>query len=197
VNGAGSGGARMRVVLTGPESTGKSLLSVHLSRRFGLPLALEYARAYLEAHGPSYDYELLREMARGHLAHQAEAVPVDVRLGIFDTDLINYKVWCEVVYGKCHALIEEGIAREADHVYLLCAPDTPWAPDPLRENPDDRDKLFELHRREIERLGRRYEVVEGLGASRYARAEEALGRLCGRAFGPVAAQSILERSQGG
>ena len=167
----------MRIVLTGAECSAKSTLTRQLGEALGIPYALEFARFYLEKHGPEYDYELLRNMARLHRDWQREQVPADAPLGIFDTDLINYKIWAEEVFGKCPAEIEAGIQEEADHVYLLCAPDLPWEPDPLRENPTDRARLFELHRKEIERLGRRYEIVRGTGDERRANAEEAVEKL--------------------
>jgi len=166
----------MRIVLTGAECSAKSTLTRELGERLGLPYALEYARFYLEEHGPDYDYDLLKKMARLHREYQRGQVPPDAPLGIFDTDLINYKIWAEEVFGKCPPEIEQGIEEEADHVYLLCAPDLPWEPDPLRENPTDRDRLFELHRREIERLGRRCEIIRGTGDTRLACAETALRR---------------------
>lgn len=169
----------LRVVLTGPECTGKSTLAAHLARRFGAPAAMEYARIFLEERGPDYDFGLLAEMARGHAAYQRERVLESEPIGVFDTDLINYKIWCEVVYGRCHREILEAIDREENHVYLLCAADVPWEPDPLRENPNDRPALFELHRREIERLGREYRVVEGLGEERVRSAERAFRELAG------------------
>jgi nicotinamide riboside kinase len=164
----------LRIVLTGAECSAKSALTRALGERLGLPYALEYARFHLEERGPDYDYELLRKMARLHCEYQRAQVPPDAPLGIFDTDLINYKIWAQEVFGQCPPEIEPGIAEEADHVYLLCAPDLPWEPDPLRENPTDRDRLFELHRKEIERLGRRYEIVRGTGDARLACAEAAL-----------------------
>lgn len=167
----------LRIVLAGPESTGKSRLAAHLAKRYGVPCAQEYARIYLEANGPEYDFALLRQLAGDHLAHQARCVPRTAPLGILDTDLLNYKIWCEVVFGRCHPEILEGLARETGHVYLLCAPDVPWTPDPLRENPHDRPALFERLRREIERLGRPYGVVAGLGRARYRHAEAAFEKL--------------------
>lgn len=161
------------MVLTGPESTGKSRLAAHLARRYGVPCASEYARIYLEANGPTYDYALLRQLARDHLAHQARCVPPAFPFGILDTDLINYKIWCEVMFGRCHPEILKAIDRETGHVYLLCAPDVPWTPDPLRENPHDRPALFDRHRCEIERLGRPFRLVEGRGRERYRNAEAA------------------------
>ena len=175
-----SGERLLRVVLTGPESTGKSMLTGHLARRFRVPFAMEYARAYLEAHGSAYDYERVREMARGHGLHQRAQVPDAAPLGVLDTDLINYKIWCEVVYGRCPEEIREGVERETDHVYLLCAPDVPWAPDPLRENPNDRPALFERHRREIQRLNRPYVIIAGADELRFRNAEAAFRQLTGR-----------------
>lgn len=173
----------LRIVLTGPESTGKSRLAAHLAKRYGVPCAQEYARIYLEAHGPQYDYDLLRQLAGDHLAHQARSVPPSAPLGILDTDLINYKIWCDVVFGRCHQEILAALARETNHAYLLCAPDVPWTPDPLRENPHDRPALFERHRREIERLGRSVGVVTGLGRARYRNAEAAFEKLAAASAG--------------
>jgi nicotinamide riboside kinase len=167
----------MRIVLTGAESSAKSTLTQILGEHFCLPYALEFARAYLEKHGPSYDDEQLRKIARLHQTHQRTLISPDEPMGFLDTDLINYKIWFEEVFGECPPEILKGLEAEVDHTYLLCAPDLPWEPDPLRENPNDRDRLFELHRKEIERLGRRYEIVRGTGDARIANATAATQRL--------------------
>jgi len=162
-----------RIVITGPESTGKSAIAMHLADKLSLPLAQEYARIYLEEHGPAYDYDLLLKMSRLHKRHQTEQVPVTERLGIFDTDLINFKIWCKVVFGKCHPDIVKSMEAERHHVYLLCYPDLAWEPDPLRENPHNSTELFDLHRQEIERLNRPYITIRGTGSARFEAAEAA------------------------
>ncbi len=167
----------MRIILTGAECSAKSTLTRQLGEAMGIPYALEFARFYLEEHGPDYDYALLRKMSRLHCDWQREQVLPAAPLGIFDTDLINYKIWTEEVFGKCPEEIEQGIAEESDHLYLLCAPDLPWEPDPLRENPTDRDRLFQLHLSEIEKLGRPYEIIRGTGDQRLANAKVAVKRL--------------------
>lgn len=167
----------MRIVITGAESSGKSTLTQQLGGRFGLPTALEYARFYLEEHGPEYDLNLLNEMARLHLIYQREHVPPSAALGLFDTDLINYKIWAEEVFGTCPEEIIREVQQETSHLYLLCAPDLPWEPDPLRENPADRERLFQRHLSEIQNLGRPYKIIRGLGDERLANAEAALRKL--------------------
>ncbi|QHI68326.1 AAA family ATPase [Tichowtungia aerotolerans] len=166
-----------RIVLTGAESSGKSSLTLQLGARFGLPIALEYARIWLEAHGPEYTEENLLTIFRGHLGYQQAQVPPGLSLGIFDTDLINYKIWFEEVFGHCPQEVVDAVGQETSHVYLLCAPDLPWEPDPLRENPNDRERLFERHRTEIENLNRPYEIVRGTGEERLSCAEAALNKL--------------------
>lgn len=162
-----------RIVITGPESTGKSAITLHLADKLSLPSAQEYARIYLEEHGADYDYDLLLVMSRLHKQYQLEQVPAPEPLGIFDTDLINYRIWCDVVFGKCHPEIIESMEAETSHLYLLCYPDLEWEPDPLRKNPNDREELFDLHRREIERLNRPYIIIRGTGAARFKAAEDA------------------------
>ena len=170
----------LRIVLTGAESSGKSSLTRHLGEVFKLPYALEYARIYLEENGPEYNLEQLKEMSRRHLNYQQEEVPISVPCGIFDTDLINYKIWAEEVFGCCPEEISRKIEQESSHVYLLCKPDLPWEADPLRENPDNLYFLYQRHLDEIIRLNRPYEVIEGLGQKRQANAEAALSRLIQR-----------------
>lgn len=167
-----------RIVLAGPESTGKSILAAHLSRRFGVPYATEYARVYLEEHGPAYNYDLLLVMSRGHKHHQAEQVPPDAPIGLLDTDLINYRIWAEVVYGRCHPEILTGIESEQEHAYLLCYPDLAWEPDPLRENRNSRADLYERHVTLLMQLHRPFRIVRGTGSARYQSAEAAFLELC-------------------
>jgi len=167
----------VRVVLTGPESSGKTALTLHLARRFALPFAAEYARLYLEKHGPDYDFELLQEMSRGHQTYQNHCVPARIPVGLFDTDLTNYKIWSQEVFGRCSAALLCAEEQEVHHRYLLCLPDLPWEADPLRVDEDRRDYLYGLHVTEIERLERPYRVVRGIGPVRYACAEEAIREL--------------------
>jgi nicotinamide riboside kinase len=167
----------VRIIITGAESSGKSSLTKHLGEVFELPYALEYARYYLEENGPEYDLEQLRIMSRLHLNYQQEKVPISTPCGIFDTDLINYKIWAEEVFGCCPAEVSTGIEQETSHVYLLCKPDLPWEPDPLRKNQHDTQRLYQRHLDEITRLKRPYELVEGCGRERMDNAEAALRRL--------------------
>ncbi len=168
---------KKRIVITGPESSGKSTLAAWLAQEFELPMATEYARIHLEKFGAQYDESTVIAMAKQHLIHQQEMVPIDAPLGIFDTDLINYKIWCDVAFSHCDTSILRGIEQESHHVYLVCYPDLPWVADPLREHPYERLMLYERHLAEIRKMGRAYIVIRGEGEQRNDAAIQAMGAL--------------------
>lgn len=158
------GEEKIRIVLSGPESSGKSTLAAVLAERFSVPFAPEYARIHLESGGPYPPSPgALAELAREHLAWQRICVSPEVACGIFDTDMLNYQVWADVAFKHVPAAIEEWFAAEAHHIHLLCEPDLPWHPDPLREYPDleKRRMLFERYRDELEQRGIRYVTISG------------------------------------
>lgn len=168
-----------RIVLTGPESSGKTTLTRALGNRFQVPCALEYARHYLEKHGPGYDYEIVHEIARGHLMYQKQQVAESADLAFFDTDLLNFLVWCEVVFGRCEPWLREAAADEREHVYLICQPDLPWHYDPLREAAEGREDLFDRHLAAVRSTGRSYRIISGTGIQRWERAVAAVRELKG------------------
>jgi NadR type nicotinamide-nucleotide adenylyltransferase len=155
------------IVVTGAESTGKSVLTKQLSGFFHAHFYPEYAREYLEWSGPGYSFEDIEKIAVKQLDQMKEAVKLNTGFVFFDTWLIITKVWFEVVYGKVPDWIPETLAAAPVDLFLLCANDLPWVPDPLRENGGEmRDKLFERYRTNLEDFGFNYQVITGTGNDR-------------------------------
>src|ERR687889_372916 len=95
-----------RIVILGPESTGKSTLCQQLAKHYDTTWVPEYAREHLLKHGMSYTYDDLLSIARRQLAQEDEMAAAAPRGLIFvDTDMYVMKVWCEFVFGKCHQWI--------------------------------------------------------------------------------------------
>lgn len=166
-----------KIIITGPESTGKSWLTKKLGEHFNAPFADEYARHYLEKHGPEYDFDTLAKIISGHKQHQHDAISQATEIVFLDTDLINFKIWEEVVFGKTHVFLDHGIKNESDHLYLVTYPDIPWEADPQRENPENRLELFDLHIQKIKELNRPFEIVKGDYEQRFENALTALNKL--------------------
>jgi NadR type nicotinamide-nucleotide adenylyltransferase len=163
-----------KIVVTGAESSGKSTLCKSLAEHFKAPWVPEFARQYLEKKGPQYDFQDFENMLQGHLAAQQQAFADAQELVFLDTDLINYAVWAQFVFGRTSALIEANLAQENTHQYLICYPDLPWQADPLRENKKERLAIFKAHLNLIKKLNRPFYIVKGSGSARLKNALKAL-----------------------
>ncbi len=162
------------VVVTGPESSGKSQLCRELSESLNCPWVPEYAREYLEKHGPQYDADDFLKIYRKQRWLQAEAKGQKPSILILDTDSVNFMVWSKWVFDKEFPEVSMGLEQEAEHHYLICKPDLPWAEDPLRENPQNRRQIYHDHLGWIKSLNRPYGVVQGQKKERLENALNAL-----------------------
>ena len=146
----------LKIIVTGPESSGKTTLCKELSKHFKIQFTKEFAREYLTNLDKDYTQNDLSEIAKGQLASEHN-------FQLLDTDLITIKIWSEYKYGNCEKWILDTIEKQKTEkrFYLLCKPDIHWEADPLRENPNNRNGLFELYKKEIDKLGHNYFILEG------------------------------------
>ena len=146
----------LKIIVTGPESSGKTTLCKALSEHFKIPSTEEYARKYLNNLGREYKEEDLLEIAKGQLQSEPNSQ-------LLDTDLITIKIWSKYKYGNCDKWILEQIEKQKseNRFFLLCKPDIPWKADPQRETPNNREEFFEIYKKEIKSLGHDYFIVEG------------------------------------
>src|SRR5512133_1424151 len=90
------------VVISGPESTGKTELARDLSERLGTVYVPEYAREYIERLNRPYTYSDVEQIAKYQLAEERiYESKASNGLIIFDTWFIITKVWFDLVFGKC------------------------------------------------------------------------------------------------
>lgn len=180
-----------KIVIIGPESTGKSTLCLELARHFDSNWCPEYAREYLLNNGIVYEYDDLLTIAKGQLALEDEvtekletnSLPLLENGGhlplFIDTDMYVLKVWSEFVFGKCHPFILDQIVKRNYDLYLLCDTDIPWIKDELREYPDGdtRKKLFRIYRDILSNQSVPWIEIRGSYENRLARAVAAVEKL--------------------
>lgn len=160
-----------KIVIIGPESTGKSTLCEQLAQHYKMQWCPEFAREYLLTNGTNYGFDDLLTIAKGQLALEDEYAAlvnsqwsmVNERIWVnpnslittqkkpmlfVDTDMYVMKVWCEYVFGKCHQFILDQVVERSYDLYLLCNTDLPWVKDELREYPDEatRKELYHIYK---------------------------------------------------
>ena len=146
----------LKIIITGPESSGKTTLCQQLSTHFNIPFAKEFARTYIDALDRDYIMDDLLSIAKGQLESEFNSQ-------LLDSDLITIKIWSEYKYGSCDKWILDQIEKQKteERIYLLCKPDIPWQAEKQRENPNDREELFKIYKKELEDLGHYYFIIEG------------------------------------
>ena len=163
-------------VLTGPESTGKTTLSLELADHFRTSVVPEFAREFLERSGPGYTEQDMHHMAFAQAQLIRKAVLEPHPVSIIDTDLLTYVIW----FRERQGMVPDWIVHWSEHFrpthYFLCKPDLPWAEDPLREHPVERTRLYTEYEDLLKKLGRSYSVVEGTGPDRFEKAIRALNQ---------------------
>ena len=154
-----------KLILIGPESTGKTTLSIYLAKLYNFDLITEYSRIYLSKTSNSYSYEDLKKIAIQQ--NQIEKGNGSEKI-IVDTDLLTIKIWSEFKYGSCDAEIEKIISSydRKKRYYLLLKDDIKWEYDPLRESKNDRSEIFSLHKSLLEKKGFNYSIISGTGINR-------------------------------
>ena len=182
-----------KIVVIGPESTGKSTLCEKLAAHYQTAWVEEYAREYLLKNGTDYSFENLLDVAKGQIANEEVVVqstkyadPANSVLCtqnstplFIDTDMYVMKVWCEFVFGKCHHWILNRIVERKYDLYLLCNIDVPWVKDELREYPDlvVREKLYHHYKDIMVNQNVPWVDISGGYEERLQKAIQSIGKL--------------------
>jgi len=168
-----------KVVVIGPECTGKSELSAFLADTFNTVWVEEYAREYIAALGRPYQPDDLVRIARGQIALEDEAARKANDVLICDTDLYVIKIWSLFKYGYCDPWILDTIANRKYDLYLLTYVDIPWEDDPQREHPERRQELYDIYLAELKNQPVPFVEIKGERERRRQKAVNAVKSILG------------------
>ena len=168
-----------RILILGPESTGKSTLTEKLAQHYAEPWVPEVAREYLEILDRPYTYEDLLQIGKQQMQLEDEMAGAAKNYLFCDTDLRVIQVWSQHRFGKVDPWVLKEIARRTYDLILLCAPDLPWQEDPLREHPEleMRQQFFAQYLQLTEQSGFPFTIISGDASARLRTSVEAIRAL--------------------
>ncbi|PRX56588.1 AAA family ATPase [Flagellimonas meridianipacifica] len=172
----------VKVVLFGPESTGKTTLSKQLADHYQTLWVPEYAREYLQE---KWDREQktcepddLLPIAYGQMDLENTLAKKANKILICDTDLLETKVYSEAYYlGYSDPLLEKYALLNSYDLYLLTYIDVPWVKDDLRDKPDERERMFSYFHETLKKYDRNFVTLKGDKEQRFQSAKQHIDKL--------------------
>lgn len=166
-----------RIVIFGPESSGKTTLAGDLARHFQGMVVAEYARTWLAGREDQFTLQDMEMIARGQRASELSLSSLGSPYLFCDTDALTTALWSRQLFDRVPDSVNALAEDNDSHFTLLLQPDLPWEEDPLRFTPHSRQEFFDECRRALEVRGRPYAVITGTGAARLDRAVQAVEAL--------------------
>ena len=156
----------IKIVLFGPESTGKTTLSSQLARHYNSVWVPEYAREYLQnkwnEERKTCEPDDLLPIAEGQMRLENRLSQKTDTVLICDTDLLETKVYSEAYYtGSCDPMLEKYALENTYDLYFLTYIDTPWEADDLRDKPHEREKMFKAFEDALIKYNRPHVLLKG------------------------------------
>ncbi|MDG1509758.1 MAG: ATP-binding protein [Flavobacteriaceae bacterium] len=169
----------VKIVLFGPESTGKTTLSIQLAKYYNTVWVQEYARPYLQKvwnqERRTCQQKDILPIAFGQIALENRLAKRADKVLICDTDLLETKVYSSAYYGGfVDPILEKAATENTYNLYLLTYIDTPWEADDLRDRPEQRLEMFEAFQEALDQHQRPYLLLKGDKESRLKKAVEAI-----------------------
>ena len=172
----------IKIVLFGPESTGKTTLSRQLAAHYNTLWVPEYAREYLQDKWDTKKQvcqpEDLLPIAVGQMALENAHAKRANKVLICDTDLLETKVYSEVYYtGTCDPLLDKYAQENYYHLYFLTYIDTPWVADDLRDKPTERERMFNAFENTLLSYNKPFVLLKGNPEKRFKLAVSTINQL--------------------
>ena len=172
----------IRVVINGPESTGKTTLIKELAEFFNTEYVPEFARDYLQE-----KWNLKKEVCSKEdlIVIVKEQVNLENELSLkankillLDTNIITTINWSITHFdGYCDPwIIKQAEFLKYDH-YLITNIDIPWVKDDLRDRPNEREHMLSSLINEHDIRGLRYSIIAGDKPKRLDKAIEIINNI--------------------
>lgn len=160
----------LRVVLFGPESTGKTVLAERLAKHFDTVWVPEFSRTYAEAKiakNQTLTYDDVMPIAIGQLQLENRMILKANKVLVCDTNLLETKVYSEFYYKKCPDILHKYALKHTYDLYFLTYIDLPWEADNIRDKPLERNEMFRAFEQALIANNKPYILLKGSMKNRF------------------------------
>ena len=156
----------LRIVLYGPESSGKTTLAKALAKQFQTTWVPEFARNFLQEKWDQKkevcSLEDLIIIAKGQINQENNLIKDANEFLFCDTNVLITKAWSETHFnGYCAPEIQYWVDTfKYDH-YFLTDIDVPWQADDLRDRPNSRKQMLDYFENILKNKKASYTLLKG------------------------------------
>lgn len=166
-----------KVCVFGPESVGKSTLTVNLAKHYNTSFVPEYAREIIENCNGQIEYKHIEKIALGHNEAIRKEIKNANKLLFVDTDAITTKIWSNELFGKYPPILDKIISKSNYDLYLLLDVDVPWVYDIVRYRPNKREEFFTECKKELVSMNQKFAVISGTWEDRLNKAISEINKI--------------------
>ncbi len=171
----------IKIVIFGVESTGKTTLSKQLAEHYKTQWVPEFSREYCQKKWDKKrekcQYEDVIPIAVGQMKSENELAKKANKVLICDTDILETKIYSQVLNGCVPDKLNEAIKKNHYDLYLLTYIDVPWVADDVRDCPDKREEMFEIFENTLISENKNYILLKGDKETRFKKAVSVIDKL--------------------
>lgn len=172
----------LKIVLFGPESTGKTTLSIELSKYYNTVWAPEFARDYLQEKWNDVaticEIDDIIPIAIGQTKLENDLLKKANKIIFCDTNILETKIYAEAYYHEySNAILNEAVNNLEYTLYFLTDIDVPYEQDDLRDRPNQRQEMFDIFKKGLERHNCKYQILSGNLEKRLTTAKNTINKL--------------------
>ena len=156
----------LKIVLYGPECTGKTTLAKLLANHYKSEWVPEFAREYLQKKWNKFQKVCTKEdlpvIVSEQLKMENKKISMAKKYLFCDTNILVTRIWSETHFnGYCDPEIIKLSEQLSYDYYLLTSIDVPWKKDDLRDRPNDREKMFYYFKDVLDNNNKPYSIIKG------------------------------------
>lgn len=164
----------IKIVLFGPESTGKTTLAKQLALHYNSFWVPEFSRAYAEEklkEGILLTKEDVLPIAIGQMELENSYSEKSKEILFYDTNLLETKVYSEYIYDDfCPDVLRESVEGNKYDLYILTDINIPWEYDSVRSSETNREKMFVHFKNVLDEQELPYIIASGNKENRLSKA---------------------------